>query len=333
MVKFFNLDRHWDNVRDSVQSLADESLSAGLCQKSPVIDRVESRIAAITNQLHAVTFSNCSDALAQGLRNLQLPSGSEVLVPEYTFIATINAIRLAGLFPVFVDVDEFYHIDLEDAASKISNNTQVLLYVTLLGSPARNDVSDWCKKYDLLLVEDAAQSFGTTIADSTFSVLSFSPSKPCTTFGSGGALVTDCTGIATKAKQTRLHGDQNYLGINSMMSTTEASALQINLQLLDEHLARRHEIANHYFRELTGKYTFPKYRKGCTYSKFVIQCSNRDALKEHLAKNEIQTMIHYSKEFTQPNCNRLSKISLTLPNCSYMTDHEVERVIKCLKEF
>jgi dTDP-4-amino-4,6-dideoxygalactose transaminase len=333
MVKFFNLDRHWDSVGDRVQDLAHQSLAFGLCQRSPIIEEVEGRIAHKTNKKHCATFSNCSDALAQGLRNLKLPKGSEVLVPEYTFIATINAILLAGLKPVLVDVDEFYHIDLDDAASKISGSTQVLLYVTLWGSPARTDVSDWCKKYDLLLVEDAAQSFGATIADSKFSVLSFSPSKPCTTFGSGGALVTDCIGISTQAKRTRLHGDRTYLGINSMMSTTEASALQINLQLLDEHLARRRDIANHYFRELTGKYTFPKYRKGCTYSKFVIQCNNRDALKEHLDKNEIQTMIHYSKEFTQPNCNRLSKISLTLPNCSYMADQEVERVIKCLKEF
>jgi dTDP-4-amino-4,6-dideoxygalactose transaminase len=333
MVKFFNLDRHWNSVRDSVQSLADESLSAGLCQKSPVIERVESRISNLTNKKHCVTFSNCSDALAQGLRNLKLPSNSEVLVPEYTFTATINAIRLAGLRPVFVDVDDFYHIDLEDAVSKISNNTQVLLYVTLLGSPSRSDVTEWCNKYKLILVEDAAQSFGTSVAASSFSVLSFSPSKPCTTFGSGGALVTDCIGIASNATCTRLHGNQDYIGINSMMSTTEASALQINLGLLDQHLARRREIANHYLRELTDKYQFPKYRKGCTYSKFIIQSTSRDDLKLHLDKNNIQTMIHYNKEFTQTNCKRLSKISLTLPNCSYMTDQEVERVIKCLKEF
>lgn len=333
MVKFFNLDRHWDSVRDRVQTLTDDSLSLGLCQKSPVIQRVESRIATIANRLRAVTFSNCSDALAQGLRNLQLPSGSEVLVPEYTFISSINAIRLAGLNPILVDVDEFYHIDLLDAASKISNNTRVLLYVTLLGSPARSDINEWCNKYNLLLVEDAAQSFGTDLANSAFSVLSFSPSKPCPTFGSGGALVTDDVPTSWIAKQTRLHGNQDYIGINSMMSTTEASALQINLGLLDEHLARRREIANHYFRELTDKYQFPKYRKGCTYSKFIIQSTSRDDLKLHLDKNNIQTMIHYNKEFTQPNCKKLSKISLTLPNCSYMTDQEVERVIKCLKEF
>lgn len=333
MVKFFNLDRHWNSVRESVYSLADESLSIGLCQKSPVIDKVENTIATKVDRLHAVSFSNCSDALAQGLRNLKLPQGSEVLVPEYTFTASINAIQLAGLNPVLVDVDDFYHIDLEDATQKITEHTQALLYVTLLGSPAVSDIDLWCKQHDLVLVEDAAQSFGASLANSAFSVLSFSPSKPCTTFGSGGMLVTNDSNSSSIAKQTRLHGNTEYIGINSMMSTTEASALQINLGLLDEHLARRREIANHYIRELAYKYQFPKYRKGCTYSKFVIQCDNRDSLKKYLDAKDVQTMIHYNKEFTQTNCKRLSKISLTLPNCSYMTDQEVERVITCLKEF
>lgn len=333
MVRFINLDRHWEDVGQRVQSLAQTSLSVGLCQKAPILDEVESKIANVTGKQHCVTFSNCSDALTQGLRNLKLPPNSEVLVPEYTFVATINAIVLAGLKPVLVDVDDFYHIDLQDAASKLSNNTQVLLYVTLLGSPAVNDIEKWCKKYNLILVEDAAQSFGTTLSQSAFGVLSFSPSKPCTTFGSGGALVTDCMGISTQAAHTRLHGNNEYIGINSMMSTTEASALNINLGLLYTHIARRREIANHYFRELTNKYTFPKYRKGSTYSKFVIKCDSRDKLKEHLEKNNIQTMIHYKKDFVQEKCKQLSKVSLTLPNCSYMTDKEVERVIQCLKEF
>ena len=333
MVKFFNLDRHWNCVRDRVQDLADASLSSGLCQKSPIIDAVEGKIATVARRKHAVTFSNCSDALAQGLRNLKLAAGSEVLVPEYTFVASINAIRLAGLEPVLVDVDDFYHVDLADAATKITERTRVLLYVTLLGSPAVANIDAWCNKHNLLLVEDAAQSFGTDLANSVFSVLSFSPSKPCPTFGSGGVLVTDDISTSRLANKTRLHGDSEYIGINSMLSTTEASALQINLGLLDEHLARRREIANCYFRELAGKYAFPKYRKGCTYSKFIIQCNDRDNLKKYLDENCIQTMIHYNKEFTQTNCKRLSKISLSLPNCSYMTESEIERVIHCLKEF
>ncbi len=333
MVRFINLDRHWSAVREQVQSLADASLSAGLCQNSPIVEEIEGRIAKRAGKKYCVTFACGTDALTQGLRNLKLPPRAEVLVPEYTYIATINAIKLAGYTPVLCDVDDSYHIDLDDADAKITANTQAIIYVTLLGQPARSDITEWCKTNNLVLVEDAAQSFGAPIADSKFSILSFSPSKPCTSFGSAGALVTDCLGVANKAQQTRLYGNADYLGINSMISTTEASAIHINLGLLDEHLARRKQIAYEYFRELTGKFTFPRYLKDCTYSKFVIQTDERDMLKARLNVNNIQTGIHYNRQFTQPNSSRLSKISLTLPNCSYTTDEEVERTITCLKEF
>lgn len=333
LVRFINLDRHWADVSERVQDLSHSVLSTGICQRGPLSQEVEGRIAYTTQKKHCVTFANCSDALAQGLRNLQLPSNSEILVPEYTFVATINAIRLAGYRPVLVDVDNFYHINLEDAASKISNNTRVLLYVTLLGSPAPNDLEPWCEQHGLLLVEDAAQSFGSHLSDSLFSVLSFSPSKPCTSFGSGGALVTNDDAVADAASIGRLHGNSDLLGINSMMSTSELSAIQINLSLLEQHTSRRRTIANAYIKELTGIVEFPKYRKGSTYSKFIIKHAERDRLQQYLTNCGIQTQIHYNNVFTTPNCQRLAKQSLTLPNCAYMTDQEVERVIKCLKEF
>ena len=333
MVRLFNIDRHWTDVRERVQSLADASLSAGLCQKGPITEEVEGRIARRAGKKYCVTFASCSDALAQGLRNLKLPPRAEILVPEYTYIATINAIKLAGYTPVMCDVDDSYHIDLDAADALITSNTHAIVYVTLWGQPARSDISEWCETNKITLIEDAAQSFGAPTANSKFSVLSFSPSKPCTSFGSAGALVTDCIGVAEQARITRLHGNADFLGVNSMISTTEASALQINLGLLDEHLARRKQIAYEYLRELTGKFEFPRYLKGCTYSKFVIRSDERDLLKARLQVNEIHTGVHYNGFMTQPNCKRLSNQSLTLPNCAYTTDQEVERVIKCLKEF
>jgi len=333
MVRLFNIDRHWSDVRERVNDLADTSLSSGICQNGAITQEIEGRIAKRAGKKHCVTFASCSDALAQGLRNLKLPPRAEVLVPEYTFVATINAIKLAGYTPVLCDVDDSYHIDLDAADALITANTKAIVYVTLWGQPARTDIAEWCKTNNLILVEDAAQSFGAPTADSKFSVLSFSPTKPCTSFGSGGALVTDCIGVAEQAKRTRLHGNADFLGINSMISTTEASAIQINLGLLDEHLARRKQIAYEYFRELAGKFEFPRYLKGCTYSKFVIKSDERNLLKARLEVNEIQTGVHYNGFMTQPNCKHLSEQSLTLPNCSYITDKEVERVIKCLKEF
>tara|TARA_B100000989_G_scaffold74587_2_gene52665 strand:- start:49674 stop:50675 length:1002 start_codon:yes stop_codon:yes gene_type:complete len=333
MVKFINLDRHWKEVGSKVQTIADNTYQKGLCQKSPLLEEIEDKISSIVNKRYAITFSSCTDALTQGLRNLNLPRESEILVPDYTYIATLNSIKLAGYVPILVDVDNFYHINLLDAQTKINNKTRAILYVTLLGSPAHENIDEWCNKNNLTLVEDAAQSFGTSLANSKFSVLSFSPSKPCTTFGSGGALVTNDIQTASQAIKTRLQGDDKNIGINSMLSTFEASALKVNLDLIDIHLSRRREIVEKYFMELPSIYNFPKYRKNCTYSKFIIQTQDRDKIKKYLDKKQIQTMIHYNKEFNLENSKKLGKCSLTLPNCSYMSDKEVEEVIQCLKEF
>ena len=347
-VKFINLDRHWSEVKSQVLDLADQNLSRGICQRGDITTDVEKRLEFVTDRQFAVTFGCGTDALAQGLRCLNLPAGSEVLVPAYTFLATVSAVSLAGLKPVFVDVDDFYHIDLTDAENKITSNTRVLLYVTLLGSPAVVGTDVWCSERNLLLVEDAAQSFGASLANSVFSIFSFSPSKPCTTFGSGGALLTNNAKIAELAELGRLHGkrknsDSTYnLGINSVMSTVEASALYVNLDYIEKHIARRRDIVNNYIGEIADKFEFPKYRKDCTYSKFVIQCNRRSDLAEHLTCNGIQTQVHYRvlpveepiyNQLVPEKCKQLKQSSITLPNCSYMTDAEVEKVIECLKEF
>jgi len=336
-MKAFNLDRHWQEVGKKVTDLANEHLINGVCQRGKITEELEDRIAKVAGKRYCKTYGSGTAALAQGLRNLNLPPNSEVLVPAYTFLATASAVSLAGLQPVFVDVDDFYHIDLEDAASKISKNTQVLIYVTLLGSPARQDIGNWCKQHDLLLVEDAAQSFGAPLSDSVFSMLSFSPTKPCTSFGSGGAIVTNCLGIARNAELSRLHGKRKnddvttVLGINSVMNTHEIASVLVNLDMLEEHTQRRRAIAYEYIRELAGVVEFAKYRKGTTYSKFVIKHANRDAMPGtvHYRVLPPQETI-YNIELPE-NCARLQTESITLPNCAYMTDQEVELVIKAVK--
>jgi len=336
-MKAFNLDRHWTDVAGPVTRIANINMHKGVFQRGELTEQLEERIAQVAGKRYCKTYGSGTAALAQGLRNLNLPPNSEVLVPAYTFLATASAVSLAGLRPVFVDVDDFYHIDLKDAANKISNNTQVLIYVTLFGSPARQDIGDWCKQHNLLLVEDAAQSFGAPLSDSVFSMLSFSPTKPCTSFGSGGAIVTDCLGIARNAELGRLHGKRKnddvttVLSVNSVMSTHEVASVLVNLDLLEEHAQRRRAIAYEYIRELTGIVEFAKYRKGTTYSKFVIKHSNRDAMPGtvHYRVLPPQETI-YNAEVPE-NCALLQTVSTTLPNCAYMTDQEVESVIKAVK--
>jgi dTDP-4-amino-4,6-dideoxygalactose transaminase len=352
IVKANNLNRLWNEIRDEVQRTSDLSLSNGICQGGEITKLAEARLEVVTNsKLHnAVIFHSCTDALTQGLRNLNLPAGSEVLVPAYTFIATATSILLAGLKPVFVDVGNDYCIDLSDAKEKITNNTRVMLYVTLWGNSMNKYAKTFCDENNLLLVEDAAQSLGALLNDAEFTVLSFSPSKPCTTMGSGGALITKNKDVFELARLGRLHGKSNNstpsigLGVNSMISSTEAATLYITLGLMKKHQSKRQKIANIYKQELRDLYEFPDYTQDCTYSKFVIKCDKRDELAQHLRSNNIQTQIHYSILPIQEkifdvnysdfkNSLTLQEKSLTIPNCPYMTDDEIERVLECLKKF
>jgi len=121
------------------------------------------------------------------------------------------------------------------------------------------------------------------------------------------------------------------LGINSVMNTHEIASVLVNLDMLEEHTQRRRAIAYEYIRELAGVVEFAKYRKGTTYSKFVIKHANRDAMPGtvHYRVLPPQETI-YNIELPE-NCARLQTESITLPNCAYMTDQEVELVIKAVK--
>jgi len=339
MVKLFNLDRHWNEVSSKVTKLANIEMHKGIFQRGELTQELEKRICKATNRNYCSTYGSGTAALAQGLRNLQLPVGTEVLVPAYTFISSVSAISLAGLTPVFCDVDAFYHIDLAKAETKINSNTRVLLYVTLLGSPSVPTVGQWCKNHGLLLVEDAAQSFGAPLSnDAVFSMLSFSPTKPCTSFGSGGAIVTNIEDVAKQAELGRLHGKRTNkdnvtcLGVNSVMSTHEVASVLVNLDLLNSHQQRRQQIADTYYKELSGLVEFARYRAKSTYSKYIIRHENRDNMPGTVHYRVLPPQEHLYQRSLPKNCERLQKTSITLPNCAYMTGAEVQLVIEDVKK-
>ena len=336
-MKAFNLDRHWNEVCGKVSRLANKQMCKGVFQRGELTLELEQRICKLTDRNFCATYGSGTAALTQGLRNLNLPKGTEVLVPAYTWISTVSAISLAGLKPVFCDVDAFYHIDLAKAESKINSNTKVLLYVTLLGNPAVSNVGEWCRANGLLLVEDAAQSFGAPLSDAKFSMLSFSPTKPCTSFGSGGAIVTNDDEVAELATLGRLHGKRtnsdvtNTLGINSVMSTHEVASVFVNLDYMDRHQQRRKDIASQYYKELAGVVEFARYRDNSTYSKYVIRHTNRDNMPGTLHYPVLPPTEKPYQQTVPKMAAQLQSTSITLPNCAYMTDQEVELVIKAVK--
>lgn len=373
-IKFLNLDRLWSDIKEEVLDGLDSQYSTGIVRCGEITTQVEERLAKLTDRKYCVLYSTATDALTQGLRNLRLPdthefyingsckiSSPEVLVPAYTFIASVSAIKLAGYKPVFVDVDSYYHLDLRHAEEMLTKKTKAMVYVDLLGCPGDQVVIQrWCKDRGITLIQDAAQCFGSEYnghpggSMGLFSVLSFSPTKPCPVFGSGGALVTDDDKVYQQALLGRLHGKvkntdtTTQLGINSVMSTGEVHMLNVSLNKKDEWQKRRTEIAKAYL-DVCG-YNVPKSRGTPNWHKFVVNTNDRDKLKHILDYENIQSMIHYNPlPMEEPifssrtpahlhrphfsNALRLRERSLSLPICPYMTDGEVEKIVQCLKKF
>ena len=178
------------------------------------VSELESSLEEFTGAKYAVSCSNGTDALLLAMMALDIKPGDEVITTPFTFIATAETIAFLGATPVFVDIDEkTYNIDPNKIEEKITSKTKAIIPVSLYGQPADMDkISEIAKKYNLKVIIDGAQSFGSRYNSKTdsnlgdISTTSFFPAKPLGCYGDGGAVFTNDEEIANKMKSLRLHG-------------------------------------------------------------------------------------------------------------------------------
>jgi dTDP-4-amino-4,6-dideoxygalactose transaminase len=293
----------------------------------------------------------------------------EILVPANTYIATWLAVSNAGCVPVPVEPDpETYNIDVRLIEAHITPRTKAILPVHLYGNPCdMNAIMDIARRHNLQVIEDNAQAHGATIkmpnggARKTGSfghanATSFYPTKNLGALGDGGAVTTNDLHVADRIKRLRNYGFSSKsqcdeVGINSRLDELQAAVLSVKLKRLNEWNAARQAIAAQYSEALNGvgDLTLPGAFKGGThvYHLYVIQSSRRDKLQEHLAKQNIETMIHYPepphlqkayehlgyKEGSFPISERLAAESLSLPMWVGMSEGQVQRVCEQVRGF
>lgn len=343
MIKQFNLDRLWGQIRAESMSKIDQALTTGNVQNSK---DVEVELCRITGRKYGIVTSNCTDALTIILRGMNYPKGSKILVPCYSFIATATPIILAGLTPVFVEVDHNYHLDLQQFT--LESDIKAMLLVSLFGNPAEfSKYEDFCRSNGIDLIEDAAQSFGSFLGKDSgtagvASAMSFSPTKPCPVLGSGGAILTDSEELAEAFKLGRLHGKTKNsdltenVGINSMMSSSEAAQLLVGLKHKQEWQNRRSAIAEYYDDALAQLGNLPPRQGVHNWHKYVLRVDSPETLIEQAHKKGVQLAKHYSRLITDEPIfaseqsfsvsEQLRKSSVSLPICPHMSDSEVEIV-------
>ncbi len=280
------------------------------------------------------------DAIRLALEALQLPRGSEVIIPSNAYMATALAAIHASLKPVLVEPDKgTYNINPFRIGEKITPKTSAILVVHLYGKCCNMEpIMDVCRRHGLRLVEDCAQSHGASYKgrkSGTFgdaAAFSFYPTKNLGALGDGGAVATDDPEIAKRVRWLRNYGSdrKNYYelrGFNSRLDELQAAFLRVKLKHLDRINEHKRRLAQIYLDGLKKDFVLPVVDRDYddVFHIFAIRHEKRDAFKDYLAQNGIQTEIHYPVPvYEQENLKGL------FPDAAYPISDEVHRTVLSL---
>src|SRR5713101_3246698 len=320
----------------------------------------EQEFARYTGSKHAVLTSSATAALWMALKALGVKVDDEVLVPSHTAFPTVEAVCFAGAVPVFVDVNDSYTVDVDDAAAKVSARTVGFVPVHLYGHPADLDgILRLCSERSLWLLEDCAQAHGAAWQGRKVGsfgragAFSFYPSKNLTVMGDGGLLVTDDDDVAGRCRRLRDHGRLNKdvhaeVGFNLRFNDIQAAVGRVLLRRLDAMNDRRRTLAARYNAALAGlPLVLPQETPGArhVYHLFVVRTPLRDQVAAFLKDKGIATGIHYpvpchrqpAVEYLKPgpieHTERLVKEILTLPISAGHTESEIDEVAATVRRF
>ena len=337
--------------------------SSWISSKGKYINQFETAFAGFVGVKYAASVCNGTVAIHLALIALGIGPGDEVIVPTLTYVASVNAISYTGATPVFVDsLADTWQMDPEDVKRKISKRTKAIMIVHLYGHPC--DMDALCKianDRDLFLVEDCAEAIGSKYRDKhvgTFgdiAAFSFFGNKTITT-GEGGMVVSNDENLYQKSVHFKGQGlvkNRQYwhdvIGYNYRMTNIEAAIGLAQLEQVNDFLNRKKEIADRYAFSFDG--TCVQFHKNHEHvyhsywmcSILVQDAADRDKLRTYLEKAGIETrplffpvhtMPMYSLKFqTYPIAEDLGWRGINLPSYPGLSDEEVDRVVKVVKEY
>jgi len=313
-----DLISQYKGIEDEIRLEFDRVLDSAAFINGPVVHEFQSDLEAYLSVKHVIPCANGTDALQVIMMAYDFPKGAEVLVPSYTYVATVEVIALLGFKPVFVEVyPDSFNIDIEDLESKITKNSVAIVPVHLYGQCADMErLMQVAKAHDLKVFEDTAQAIG---ADYTFSngkkvkagtignagATSFFPSKNLGCYGDGGAIFTDEDVLADNIRMIVNHGQSkryyhDSIGVNSRLDSLQAAVLKVKLKYLDKYNAARKAVADNYdeafsksdmitvpHRSIFSNHVFHQYTIKLADS------MDRDGLNEYLKGKGIPSMIYY----------------------------------------
>jgi dTDP-4-amino-4,6-dideoxygalactose transaminase len=373
-MQFRDLKTQYEKYKNQIDTAVQKVFTESSFISGPQVKQFEKRLAEYVGVKHCISCANGTDALSLVLTAWGIGKGDAVFVPDFTFFATAEVVSFVGATPIFVDVDQHtFNIDpikLEEKIIEVISKNElvpkVIIPVDLFGLLADYEsIERISKKYNLLVLEDAAQGFGAEFKGKRAcsfgdaATTSFFPAKPLGCYGDGGAIFTNDDQLAELLESLRVHGkgedkyDNLRIGVNSRLDTVQAAILDVKLTAFINHeLNDVNEVYKKYNQLLKGTVDIPIIPDGflSSFAQYTIKLKSqnqRDNLKQFLASKGIPSMIYYTKTMHNqtafidlknsdeyyPISTHLCKTVLSLPMHPYLTDIEVKHIANSIIEF
>jgi UDP-2-acetamido-2-deoxy-ribo-hexuluronate aminotransferase len=354
-MQFIDLKAQYAQLQHLIDARIRAVLEHGQFIMGPEIAELESALADYVGVRHCITVSSGTHSLEIAMRALKIGPGDEVITVPFTWISSSETISLVGARPVFVDIDpSTFNIDVDQIRSRITARTKAILPVSLFGQmPDMAELDRIANEFGIVVIEDAAQSFGSTqdgrksCSLSRIASTSFFPAKPLGCYGDGGALFTNDDELAINMRAIRTHGGtkrhhHTLIGTNGRMDTLQAAVVLAKFPTFPWEVQQRSELGAIYAQLLSDCCVVPAVRPGNShvYAQYTIRASNRDGLAADLKSAGIPSAVYYPKCLHEqpvyqdlgysygdfPHSEQASREVLSLPMHPYLTMADLERV-------